>query len=83
MEEVVTNAILEQAEVGDHYIIPTSRNTEIQLIKETKESLENFEVAQTDGSAKVSMKGKFDDCNEPVDVKVCLYTMLRESFRGK
>ena len=71
MEAVIMDALLDHVAVGDHVVIPTGINTEIQLIKDTKENLQHLEVTKTDGSAHVIIEGKFNDCKGPVDVKVC------------
>ena len=65
------DALFEYIAVGDHYVIPTGIDSEIQIIKDKKENLENLEVVRTDGSGRVTIKGKFNSCVGPVNVEVC------------
>ncbi len=66
------SALFEYISVGDHIVIPTGLESEVQLMRDTRANLEHVEVTKTDGSASVIIEGKFNDCNGPVDVKVCL-----------
>ena len=71
MEDSIIGVLIEYAAVGDHYVIPTGVDSEIQIIKDMKENLEYLAIAKTDGSARVTIKGRFHACVGPVNVEVC------------
>ena len=77
MEDAVAAAILDQSNVGDHHIIPTGDDSEMQLILNTKASLEDTEMATRDGEVKVKLNGKFPGCPGAVSVQVCMMKLFK------
>ncbi len=80
MEDAVATGILDQSEIGDHYLIPTGDDSELQVAMNTKETLSDTEMTTRDGAVKMKLKGKFPGCPGAASVQVC--THLYTSFKN-
>ncbi len=76
MEDEVGRVIAELSSVGDHIIIPTGVESELQVIKDTQEKLANTEMTTRDGGTRIKLEGNFPGCAGAVNLQVCLMYML-------
>ena len=72
MEDTVGAAILGQSNVGARYMLPTGVTSEMNLWKDTQDTLATAEITTRDGDVKLKLKGKFPGCKGAVNLQVCM-----------